>query len=217
MVIGLLTLTSIPTVTGIALGCSEQRKANSRQDDEKRMQKFYTDVECLEDGEAFDEINEKRAVFRDNKVYIDDPSPEKRKKEAHAGQAFYFHYPEPDHMQDLKRGLGLVSTIQDNPPVLNWLYADKETHEIKYGNRTQSCDHVPAPWDWRDEETTIVLEKKRWFFAVREEEGEGIWALYLDLDGDEMERVLGEKESLIVPVRLKRTLVDEPQAVKTGG
>ncbi|KAL2822362.1 hypothetical protein BDW59DRAFT_163788 [Aspergillus cavernicola] len=218
MVIGLLALTSIPTVTGIALGCSEQRKANKQQDDGKRMAKFYTDVDCLYEDEASDEIHGKRAVLRDSKVFIDEISSSNRKKEGHAGQSFFFNYPEPDHMKDLKRGLGLVSTIQDNPPVLNWLYADKETHEVKYGNRTQSCDHVPAPWDWRDEETTIVLEKRRGFFAVREEDG--AWAVYLDLDGDDLQGVLGAKgkgNSLAVPIRLKRTLVEIAEPEKNGG
>ncbi|RDW90218.1 uncharacterized protein DSM5745_01993 [Aspergillus mulundensis] len=208
--IGLLAITAIPTVTGIALGCSEQRKQNSREDDEKRMAKFYTDVECTEDVEEADELDGKRVVLRNNKVYIDDPNPANRKIESHAGQAFYIDYPEPDHMKDLKRGLGLVSTIQDSPPMLNWLYCDKDTHELKYGNRTQSCEHVPAPWNWTDKETTIVLERCWGFYAVKEkdEQGNWAWAVYLDRDGDELQRVLGDREGVVVGIRLKRTLVE---------
>jgi CRISPR/Cas system CSM-associated protein Csm2 small subunit len=70
MVIGLLAITAIPTVTGIALGCSEQRKQNRREDDEKRMEKFYTDVECTEDGEEASELDGKRVVLRNNKVRV---------------------------------------------------------------------------------------------------------------------------------------------------
>ncbi|KAL2853379.1 VPS28-domain-containing protein [Aspergillus pseudoustus] len=217
MVIGLLAITAIPTVTGIALGCSEQRKQNKREDDEKRMVKFYTDVECFEDKE----LHGKRAVLRNNKVYIDDPDSTNRKAEAHAGQAFYIDYPEPDHMKHLKRGLGLVTTIQDNPPMLNWIYADKETHEVKYGNRTQSCEHIPGPWDWReDDETTITLERpSRGFYAVKEEDGS--WAVYFDRDRDELRWVMKaarRRKAVVVPIRLKRSLVElerappEPQA-----
>ncbi|KAL4880941.1 VPS28 protein-domain-containing protein [Aspergillus karnatakaensis] len=212
MVIGLLAITAIPTVTGIALGCSEQRKQNRRDDDEKRMAKFYTDVEleCRGVPEG-DEIQGKRVVLRDNKVYIDDPDPSKRKKEAHAGQAFYIDYPEPDHMKDRKRGLGLVTSIQDSPPMLNWLYADTETHELKYGNRTQSCEHVPAPWDWKEDETMIVLER-RGFCAVKEEDGS--WAVYFDRDRDVLEGVLPGKARIVVPIKLKRSLVE---VAKTDG
>ncbi|KAL4873831.1 hypothetical protein BDV12DRAFT_182157 [Aspergillus spectabilis] len=211
MVIGLLAITAIPTVTGIALGCSEQRKQNRREDDEKRMEKFYTDVECTKDSEEASELDGKRVVLRNNKVYIDDPSPSNRNIEAHAGQAFYIDYPEPDHMKDLKRGLGLVTSIQDNPPMLNWLYADKETYELKYGNRTQSCEHIPAPWDWTDEETEVILER-RGFCAVREEDGS--WAVYLDRDRDDLEEVLGGKGRVIVPITLRRCVVE---VAKTDG
>ncbi|KAL2798815.1 VPS28 protein-domain-containing protein [Aspergillus keveii] len=219
MVIGLLAITAIPTVTGIALGCSEQRKQNKQEDDEKRMAKFYTDVESFEN----EELHGKRVVLRDNKVYIDDPSPANRKVEAHAGQAFYIDYPEPDHMKDLKRGLGLVTTIQDNPPMLNWVYADKETHELKYGNRTQSCEHIPGPWDWREDETTITLERpSRGFYAVKEEDGS--WAVYFDRDRDELRWVMKaakRRKAVVVPIQLKRSLVEleraPPQAQAQGG
>ncbi|KAL4934524.1 S-adenosylmethionine-dependent methyltransferase [Aspergillus undulatus] len=214
MVIGLLTITAIPTVTGISLGCSEQRKQNSREDDERRMAKFYTDVDCTEDVEEADELDGMRVVLRDNKAYIDDPLPQKRSTPAHAGTAFFINYPEPDHLkeQGIKRGDGLVTTIQDNPPMLNWLYVDKDTHELKYGNRTQSCEHVPAPWDWRDQETTIILEKRRGFYAVKEDDGN--WAIYFDRDGDELEGVMkgqGRKGVLPVFVRLKRTLAESEE------
>ncbi|KAL4955989.1 VPS28 protein-domain-containing protein [Aspergillus filifer] len=218
MVIGLLTITSIPTVTGIALGCSEQRKQNNREDDERRMAKFYTDIECLEDVEEADEIDGMRMVLRDNKAYIDHPDPKKRKVPAHAGSAFYINYPEPDHMKDLKRGLGLVSSIQDDPPMLNWLYADTETHEVKYGNRTQSCEHAPAPWDWTEEERTIILEKNRGFYAVREKDG--CWAVYLDRDGDELQRVLKKRKmrrAVTVYIRLKRKRKEAEEGAAGGG
>ncbi|KAL2809330.1 VPS28 protein-domain-containing protein [Aspergillus granulosus] len=220
MVIGLLAITAIPTVTGISLGCSEQRKQNKREDDEKRMAKFHTDVECFEN----EELHGQRVVLRNNKVYIDDPSPANRKAEAHTGQAFYIDYPEPDHMKHLKRGLGLVTTIQDNPPMLNWVYADKETHEMKYGNRTQSCEHIPGPWDWRDDdETVITLERpSRGFYAVQEEDGS--WAVYFDRDRDELRWVMKaakRKKTVAVPIRLKRSLVQleeaPPQAQAQGG
>lgn len=92
--------------------------------------------------------------------------------------------------------------------MLNWIYADKDTLELKYGNRTQSCEHIPGPWDWRDEETTVVLEKRRGFFAVKEEDGS--WALYFDRHEDELLGVLGD-QAIVVPVRLNRSLVEPAQ------
>lgn len=70
MVIGLLVLTAIPTTAGVAFGVSEQRKANQRKEDARRMAKFNIDVEC--DGETDDDrdVNGRRLVVRNDKVCL---------------------------------------------------------------------------------------------------------------------------------------------------
>lgn len=81
---------------------------------------------------------------------------------------------------------------------------------MKYGNRTQSVEHVVGPWDWTEDERMITLEEKQAFIAVEEEEGQ--WALYYDRDGDELTRTLEEKGLLdnpFVPVKLTRQLIEE--------
>lgn len=68
MVIGLLAITAIPTVTGVAMGVSEQRKANERKNDERRMAKFNIDVAPPPNEEPDDEVQGLRVVLRDFKV-----------------------------------------------------------------------------------------------------------------------------------------------------
>ena len=68
MVIGLLAITSIPTVTGVAMGVSEQRKANQRKEDARRMVKFNIDAECTGDTDDDRDVNGRRAVVRNDKV-----------------------------------------------------------------------------------------------------------------------------------------------------
>lgn len=70
MVLGLLAITAIPTVTGTALGVSEQRKANERKNDARRMAKFHIDAECTGDTQEDCEVHGRRVVLRDNKVFI---------------------------------------------------------------------------------------------------------------------------------------------------
>jgi hypothetical protein len=77
MVIGLLTLTAIPTVTGVAFGASEQRKQNSRANDEKRMAKFHMDVYCDGSSKEAKSLHGRRVVLRDNKVRYN-PSTDSR-------------------------------------------------------------------------------------------------------------------------------------------
>ena len=46
-------------------------------------------------------------------------------------------------------GEGLVSTISHEPPILNWVYVDSKTHEVKYGTRAEveEAEGLPGPWD----------------------------------------------------------------------
>ena len=72
-------------------------------------------------------------------------------------------------------------------------------------------EHVVGPWDWTEDEKTILLEEKDAFYAVEEEEGQ--WALYFDREGDELVRVLEEKgmlDNAFVPVSLVRRIAEEP-------
>jgi len=68
MVIGLLTLASIPTVTGVAFGTSEQRKANQRKEDARRMVKFNIDAQCSGDTDDDRDVQGRRVVVRNEKV-----------------------------------------------------------------------------------------------------------------------------------------------------
>ena len=68
MVIGLLTLTAIPTVTGVAEGVSQQRQVNEEKSEEKRMAKFNLDVYCEETSGKAKDLKGKRVVLRDDKV-----------------------------------------------------------------------------------------------------------------------------------------------------
>lgn len=68
MVIGLLALTSIPTVTGTAFAVSEQRKSNQRKEDARRMVKFNIESICEGDTDDDRDVNGRRVVVRDEKV-----------------------------------------------------------------------------------------------------------------------------------------------------
>lgn len=66
--------------------------------------------------------------------------------DAHPFEGFYISYPDPTLPSPPP--LGLVSTIDSDPPMLNWIYIDRHTRELKYGNRTQSRAHIVGPWGW---------------------------------------------------------------------
>ena len=88
----------------------------------------------------------------------------------------------PDESQ--ARGDGLATSVLDSDPsALNWIYVDSRTLELKYGNRSQSIEHIVGHWDWDTEGNVgITLEGEELFSAL--EEKDGSWALYFDRNGD---------------------------------
>lgn len=118
--------------------------------------------------------------------------------------------------------LGLVSTIPpthsssassssgSKKPKLNWIYADEETRELRYGPRAEARHHVIGPWDWtEDDEQGLTLEGEECMVAVEEEKGGFGWAVYWDREDDRLKGVGKEKEKRVLRCSLERRLVKE--------
>jgi len=114
----------------------------------------------------------------------------------------------PDEEREATRGL--VSTICVDPPMLNWIYVDKNTLELKYGNRSQSREHHVGPWDWTEDEAGLTFEDWEGFVAVEEKEGE--WAIYFDRYDDHLKRQVKGKR--VLPCSLERRKLPEEEQGK---
>jgi len=223
-------ITGIPVVTGVAEGVHHQKEANAEAANETRMVKFYMDAFC-----DSDEINGMMVVLKHDKVWLAPrdpgtllPLPLKNVPSPHPFTGFYIMYPDEDRSPPER---GLVSTISNDPPMLNWIYCDKSTLELKYGNRTGSIQHVVGPWDWTEDEAGVMLEDWEGFVAVEEEEREdGLrWAIYYDKYDDDLgngSKVDGKKrlqfslERRVLPEELRKAQeeeADKKMQVKTEG
>lgn len=105
--------------------------------------------------------------------------------------------------------MGLVSQVQDDPPLLNWIYLDKHTMELKYGNKSASIEHHIGPWDWTEDEEQVVFDDMEAeyinaFYAV--ERLPGRWQLFFDWKGDQLATYL-PKNLKRVQIELRRTLI----------
>ncbi|KAK4987364.1 hypothetical protein LTR50_004699 [Elasticomyces elasticus] len=221
----------IGTVTGVAQGVKAQREANKDANNAKRMLKFHLDVEvepsARKHGRRAEEVAGGIVVVRNDKLYIEPKSPQTHQPlnsshHHHPFTGFYLAY--PDDARPTTRGL--VSTISLDPPMLNWIYIDKSSHEVKYANRSGSIAHHVGDFDWTDEEDDSRVTFDGWegFLAV-EEEGEGrrgvgaggergVWALYFDVDDDGL---AGRKKGRrTLEVGLRRRLVTAQEVYKWG-
>jgi hypothetical protein len=234
MVIGLLTLTAIPVVTGVAQGLSHQRSAAERRADDRRMAKFYLDIYCDAKSSLTKYVHGRRVALRDGKCWIDEHKPHLRQKEAYTAKAFYLVYPDDEVrymiLTDLEaRGLireqnslpplGLVSQVQDDPPLLNWIFVDKGTMEVRYGNRSVSREHYVGPWDWTedDEEDVepaeankgVTFEGWEGFMAV-EDAASKEWQVYFDKNDDGLKGYV-ESGRRKLQISLERTMVAQEE------
>jgi hypothetical protein len=85
----------------------------------------------------------------------------------------------------------MVSTISNDPPQLNWIYVDRDTCEVKYGDRIASEPHIIGPWDVTKMDRRVMLTGWEGFMAVRY--GPGEWALYFDVDDNGLQGVVGDE------------------------
>jgi hypothetical protein len=129
--------------------------------------------------------------------------------QGHKFTGYYFTYPGEEGHQ------GLVSTIAEDPPILNWIFVCAETRALRFGGRKDSVGHVTGPWGWSPDEKFVTLEGgSDDFLAVKERDDDrGRWALYWDPDGALRERL--EKGSWIeIAPRRRMVLGMESRYIK---
>ena len=117
---------------------------------------------------------------------------------SHPFTGYFLPFPEQNWG---RKGEGLVSTISDDPPQLNWVYVDEETYELKYGNRVESEPHIVGPWDCTAIDKRLTLEGWEGFMAVREQEG--LWGLFFDRDDNGLVGKVEGKKILEIEVTRK--------------
>ncbi|KAI0376427.1 hypothetical protein F5Y04DRAFT_273705 [Hypomontagnella monticulosa] len=175
----LLALTIAPALLGTQEAIRQSQSKNKREEHRSRRCNLF--VSCVKQSIRSRDISGKLVVLKDNKLYITTGTPsveDGQPTTAGSGYPFSGYYlPYPDKPYE-----GLVSTISDDPPMLNWIYVDKDTYEVKYGVRADAQPHVTGPFDCTRQDRRMTLEGWEGFVAV--EEFPGIWALYFDRDDD---------------------------------
>lgn len=211
-------ITGIPVVTGVAEGVHHQKEQNKEAANETRMVKFYMDVFCGAKSSKQDEIDGGMIVLHKERVWVcpkDEAtalpaSPKPGVPPPHPFTGFYIQYPDEDRDP---RERGLVTTIPTDPPMLNWIYVDKDNLFLTHGNRTQSIAHVVGPWDWTDDEEGVMLEGWEGFVAVEMDEDEEVdglkWQLYYDRWDDKLGKGKKVGGRRVLPVSLERRILPE--------
>lgn len=145
---------------------------------------------CLKRSKWTCEIDHRPVVLVDGRLIISTsspptttsstrvtPSPEPDHENApeaatpHLCTGYFLPYPDSTHE-------GLVTSICDDPPIMNWIYIDSDTLEVKYGVRAAAQPHLTGPFDCTRQDRRLTLEGWEGFVAVQRADGN--WGLYFD-------------------------------------
>ncbi|KFA73100.1 hypothetical protein S40288_02795 [Stachybotrys chartarum IBT 40288] len=175
----LLALAICPAMLGTQEAIRQSQSKNKREEHRARRCNLITS--CVKPSIRSRDINGRLVILRDSKLYIANEPPPRNLDEPHSmvsGHPFAGYFlPYPDSQYE-----GVVSTICEEPPILNWMYVDKDTYEVKYGLRVEAQPHITGPFDCTAQDRRMTLEGWEGFVAV--EEYPGTWALYFDRDDD---------------------------------
>ncbi|KAI3326749.1 hypothetical protein HD806DRAFT_416760 [Xylariaceae sp. AK1471] len=170
---------------------------------EHRSRKNNLIVRCLKSCEYSSTLEGRRVVLSGDKLYID-TGTHHDEVFGHPFAGYYLPYP-------VSNASGLVSTICDEPPVMNWIYVDRWSYELKFGNRAWADDNWPVPWDYTRQDRRLTFGGWEGFLAVKEGD---FWALYFDIDEDHLKGKVAEGTPILEVVLLRvemRVPKPEPQ------
>ena len=185
MVLGILTaIAACPAIVGTAEAVRQGERQNKRE--ENRGRKYNLTVTLHRHSSYSPRFDGAKVLLRDGKLWVDvrDFSPSQAKLHPFTGYFLAYHdMASVWKQQGYPKGEGMVTTISDDN-FLNWVYVDRETHEVKYGVRDESDPNRVGPWDCTQVDRRMTFEGWEGFIAVEEEDSSGLWALYFDCSDD---------------------------------
>ncbi|KAI2618095.1 hypothetical protein GGR54DRAFT_648585 [Hypoxylon sp. NC1633] len=176
------------------VGTSEairQIQSDSRRK-EHRSRKNNLVVRCPKSSQYSPILDGRAIVLSGDKLYVDTGNTYDQIF-GHPFAGYFLAYPDSKYS-------GLVSTICDDPPIMNWIYVDRDTYEIKFGTRAWAQPNWPGPFDCSRQDRRLTFAGWEGFFAVKEGD---FWALYFDIDQDNLKSKVKE-DTPVLEVQLLR-------------
>jgi hypothetical protein len=202
MVLGLLLMAGLPTAVGVTTGVA---KAGGNPVDEEREAEMGKEsrlsVYCDLNTARGKKLHGKPLLLSKGKIVVGvDDEQQQEQAEGMQFKGFFNTFPTED--EDPKpRGFVCVGLGQ--PPEVGFLYIDRDTSEIKYGNRSTSTPHIHGSWNMTEDGENILLEEEELFVAVKGKTG--VWSLYWDKNDDGSAMPTGRPA---IPVSIERKVID---------
>ncbi|KAH9864375.1 hypothetical protein J1614_010309 [Plenodomus biglobosus] len=186
----------IATITAPGLLGSQEaiRQSQSKEKrEEHRARRCNLIATCIKSSQSSRDINGRPIVLRNGRLWID-TGTEDGSPLGHPYAGYYLPYPDSKYE-------GLVTTITDAAPIMNWVYIDRETHQVRYGVRADAQPNLTGPFDCTRQDRRLTFDGWEGWCAV--EEVPGLWALYFDVDDDGLKGKVG-REKKVLELELSR-------------
>lgn len=168
----LVAIIAAPGLLGSQEAIRQSQSKEKRE--EHRARRCNLIATCVKSSMRSREIDGRPVVLRNGKLWIDTGTDDGEPL-GHPYAGYYLPYPDSNYE-------GLVTTITDVAPIMNWVYIDKETHEARYGVRVDAQPNLTGPFDCTRQDRRMTFDGWEGWCAV--EEAAGLWALYFDVSDD---------------------------------
>jgi hypothetical protein len=167
----LIAIIAAPGLMGSQEAIRQSQSQEKRE--EHRARRCNLIATCVKSSPRSREINDRPVVLKDGKLWIDTGTPD-GEPVGHAYAGYYLPYLDTDPEYE-----GLVTTVTDEAPIMNWVYVDRETCEVKYGVRLDAQPNLTGPFGCTRQDRRLTFDGWEGWCAV--EEAAGQWALYYDI------------------------------------
>lgn len=199
MVLGLLLLAGIPTGIGVTTGVSKaggdhEEKARSAELAKECLLSAY----CDSTDPANKWIHGKPLLMHEGRIVIG--AKARNNATPPPGNPFKaFYTPFPSEEEDPKpRALVCLSLSQS--PEVGFLYVDRDTMQLHYGNKSMSTPQIHGSWATTEDYDSLLLADEELFVAVKDKDG--VWSLYWD-EGEDGSRLPRNRPSIAVSIERK--------------
>ncbi|KAK2027532.1 hypothetical protein LX32DRAFT_592423 [Colletotrichum zoysiae] len=181
---------------GTALGASEGIKASMAKSrrEEHRSRKNNLVVHCPKSSQFSPYLEGRQVVLSGDRLFVDTGTAH-NVPFGHPFEGYYLPYPG-------SRFSGLVSTITHEAPIMNWIFVDPVSYQIRFGNRAAADGNLTGPWECTRQDRRLTLGGWEGFCAVLEESG--VWGLYFDCDGDGLHKKFDDDGRVVIEIELLR-------------
>ncbi|KAF2655181.1 hypothetical protein K491DRAFT_576369, partial [Lophiostoma macrostomum CBS 122681] len=172
----LIAMIATPGLLGTQEAIRQAQAKEKREEHRARRCVFI--AHCIKPSQRAREVNDRPLVLKNGRLFVEKGSPE-GEEESLCCTGYYLPFPDKPHE-------GMVTRVSSVLPIMNWLFIDVDTHQLRHGVRKNAEGHITGPFDCTATNRRITLQGWEGWCVVEEQPGD--WAVYFDVHDDALQK-----------------------------